>query len=169
MRFSACALFLILCPALVPAQQATKPQDRLLTARVIYVAPMPGKLDQWIINDLQAWGKYRIVGDSEGVDLVLRAVTPPKHIEYTRSEHIPIRSHANKEPAILSLTVVNWVTGEKVWEARILNRNRKKNHNPPPGPDTEIDARKMKPDQVAERCVNLLRDYVTQLEASGKK
>jgi hypothetical protein len=159
---------LLLIPILVQAQQAAttaKPANKLVTGKIIYVAPMPGQLDQWIIQDLKAWGRYQVSGNSEGVDLVLKAQTPPKTPQYTQSEHIPLRPPRNREPRVLSLTVMNWVTGNNVWQAKILDRSRKKDESPPVGPETEIDARNMKPDQVAERCVTLLRQYVDKLEA----
>jgi hypothetical protein len=160
-------LALGLVPVLFRAQTAPKPgksANKLLSGKIIYVAPMPGQLDQWIIQDLKAWGKYQVSGNSEGVDLVLEAQAPPKKPQYTQSEHMPIRHHANRAPGVLSLTVVNWVTGQRLWEAKVLNRRAKKGSNPPLGPQTEIDARNLKPDQVAERCVTLLRKYVDQLE-----
>jgi hypothetical protein len=158
-------LFLGLVSVPGRAQRAAKPKsvNRLVDGKIIYVAPMPGGLDQWIIQDLRAWGKYQVSGNSEGVDLVLEAETPPKQIHYTQSEHLPLRRHGHKGPRVLSLTVVNWVTGERLWNAKVLNRRRKKDEHFPPGPATQIDARNMKPDQLAERCVTLLREYVAQL------
>jgi hypothetical protein len=156
-----------LLPALVQAQKApapTKAANKLVTGKIIYVAPMPGQLDQWIIQDMRAWGKYQVSGNSEGVDLVLEAQVPPKNPQYTQSERMPIRHHTNQEPRVLSLAVVNWVTGQRLWEAKVLNRRAKKGTNPPLGPETEIDARNLKPDQLAERCVTLLRKYVDQLQ-----
>jgi hypothetical protein len=173
MRLRATCLGVVmgLLPILVQAQQpaaTTKSPNKLVTGKIIYVAPMPGQLDQWIIQDLRAWGRYQVSGNSEGVDLVLRAQTPPENPQYTQSEHIPLRPPRNREPRVLSLTVTNWVTGGKVWEAKILNRSRKKDENPQVGPETEIYARSMKPDQVAERCVTLLRQYVDKLEAKTR-
>ena len=156
-------------PILVLAQQSATPKlaNKLVDGKIIYVAPMPGQLDQWLIQDLRAWGRYQVSGNSEGVDLVVQAQTPPKEVHYTPSEHIPIRPHGHKRPAVLSITVVNWVTGQRLWEARITNRRRKKDDHSSPGPETEIDARNTKPGQVAERCVRLLREYVDQLEAKS--
>ncbi|HTV53753.1 MAG TPA: hypothetical protein VMI06_02440 [Terriglobia bacterium] len=164
-------MILSLVPVCVQAQQAAstpKSPNKLVTGKIIYVAPMPGQLDQWIIQDLRAWGRYQVSGNSEGVDLVLEAQTPPKRPQYTQSEHIPMRRPRDRGPRVLSLTITNWVTGNKVWEAKILNRSRKKDESPPIGPETEIDARNMKPDQVAERCVTLLRQYVDKLEAKPR-
>lgn len=146
---------------------APKPLNKLVTGRIIYVASMPAQLDQWIIQDLRAWGRYQVSGNSEGVDLVLEAQVPPEKTRYTQSEHIPIRRPANRESRILSLTVVNWVTGQRLWEAKILYRRPKKGSSPPLGPETEIDARNLKPDQLAERCVTLLRKYVDNLQAEN--
>jgi hypothetical protein len=169
MRRNVMVIFVVLgvSPALMGAQTAparTKSANKLVTGKIIYVAPMPGQLDQWIIQDMRAWGKYQVSGNSEGVDLVLQAEVPPKKPQYTQSERMPIRHHTNQEPRVLSLAVVNWVTGQTLWEAKVLDRRAKKGTNPPIGAETEIDARSLKPDQLAERCVTLLRKYVDQLE-----
>jgi hypothetical protein len=160
-----------LAPILVRAQQTATPKtaNKLVSGKIIYVAPMPGQLDQWLIQDLRAWGRYQVSGNSEGVDLVVQAQTPPKEVHYTPSEHIPIRPHAHKPPAVLSIDIVNWVTGQRLWEAKITNHRQKKDDQPSPGPETEIDARNMKPGQVAERCVRLLREYVDQLEVKDNR
>lgn len=164
-------LVLGLAPILVWAQQIATPKtaNKLVSGKIAYVAPMPGQLDQWLIQDLRAWGKYQVSGNSEGVDLVVQAETPPKQVHYTPSEHIPMRPHTHKKPTVLSITVTNWVTGQRLWEARITNhRSKKDDHDhSSPGPETEINARNMKPDQVAERCVRLLREYIDQLEAKN--
>lgn len=138
--------------------------NRLTTAKVIYVEPMPGGLDQWIIQDLRAWGKYQISGSEQGVDLVIRSQKPEKQIHYTRHETPPVLHHQHTAPPVLSITAVDWVTGAKLWQAQILNVSPKKDQKAVVGPDTEIDARHMKPDEIAERATNLLRRYVESLE-----
>jgi hypothetical protein len=156
--------------AAAAAWQGATPQsaNKLLDGKIIYVEPMPGQLDQWIIQDLKAWGQYQVSGNSEGVDLVLKAETPPKEPHYTEAERIPMRPPKKEKPTVLSLTIVNWVTGQQLWEAKIVNRRRKKDENRAPGPEAEIDARNMKPDQLAERCVTLLRQYVEQLQTGRR-
>ena len=138
--------------------------NRLTTAKVIYVEPMPGQLDQWLIQDLRAWGKYQIASSEQGVDLVIRAKKPENKIHFTPHETPPVLHRHRKGPPVLSVTVVDWVTGARMWEADVLNTSTKKNQTPDLGPETEIDARHMTPDQIAERCTNLLRRYVEGLE-----
>lgn len=137
--------------------------NRLTTAKVIYVEPMPGGLDQWFIQDLRAWGKYRIAGSEEGVDLVVKAEKPQPH--FTRHRTPPALHRKQKEPPILSVEVVDWVTGGLLWQGDILNVSEKKDQSSSAGPETEIDARHMKPDEIAERATNLLRRYVEGLES----
>jgi hypothetical protein len=167
MKFNGILLALSLGFAISAAhgQQARAPvtPGRLVSGKLIYVAPMPGELDQWVIQDLRAWGKYDVSGNSEGVDLVLRAQTPPKRLQIYQSEHPPIRRPAAK-PSILSLDLVDWVTGQRLWQCKISDRKQKKDTNTSVGPDAVLDARGMKPDQIAERCVRWLGEYVTQLE-----
>ncbi|MGH9400527.1 MAG: hypothetical protein ACRD2P_00285 [Terriglobia bacterium] len=138
--------------------------NRLTTAKVIYIEPMPGQLDQWLIQDLRAWGKYQIASSEQGVDLVVRAKKPENKIHFTPHETPPVLHRQRKTPPVLSVTVVDWVTGARMWEADVLNASPKKNQTSEPGPETEIDARHMTPDQIAERCTNLLRRYVEGLE-----
>lgn len=138
--------------------------NHLTTAKIIYVEPMPSGLDQWIIQDLRAWGKYQISGSEQGVDLVIRSQKPAKKIHYTRHETPPVLHRQHTVPPVLSVTVVDWVTGAKLWQAQILNVGPKKDQKNVLGPETEIDARHMKPDEIAERCTNLLRRYVESLE-----
>ncbi len=145
-----------------PASQS--PANRLVTGKILYVGQMPGGLDQWIIQDLRAWGRYQVSPNSEGVDLTLRAYTPPRAQRPPQLEQMPMPHRAEKPPQASSLTIQDWVTGEVLWRARIVMRKQKKNENVPPGPHTEIFARGMKPDQVAERCVTLLKQYVDGLE-----
>lgn len=137
---------------------------RLVTAKTIYVEPMPDHLDQWIIQDLHAWGKYNISGNSQGVDLVVNARKPEKDL-YTSRGIVPGTRRPPKTPPVLSLTIVDWVTGARLWRVDLLNKGPQKGQSPPPpGPRTEIDVRHLKPDQIAERCTNLLRHYVGNLE-----
>ncbi|MGH9451961.1 MAG: hypothetical protein ACRD11_15735 [Terriglobia bacterium] len=138
---------------------------RLVTAKSIYVKPMPDNLDQWIIQDLRAWGKYQVSANSEGVDLVLSARTPEDNGLSTPRGVGPRIRRPRKPPSIFSLAIVNWVTGARLWQVDILNKGPKKGQPPPPpGPRTQVDARHMKPDELAERCTDLLRRYVEALE-----
>jgi len=163
-------LFLLCFPACLAAQnmQAAHPApNRLITARIAYVAHMPDNLDQWLIEDLRAWGKYQITENSQGVDLVIRAQKPQEKPHYV-FRNGQVQRRPTKKPPVLSVAVVDWVTGAKLWQANILNESPKKNQTPPPGPETKIYARHMTPDQIAQRCATLLRIYVQHLEAAGK-
>lgn len=148
---------------LTPWSARAAEANRLTTAKVIYVEPMPGGLDQWFIQDLRAWGKYRIAGSEEGVDLVVKAEKPQPR--FTRHRTPPALHRKRKEPPILSVEVVDWVTGGLLWQADVLNAGEKKDQAPSTGPETEVDARHMKPDEIAERATNLLRRYVDGLES----
>ncbi len=150
------------------AQAANAKPNRLLTAKIAYVAPMPDNLDQWLIQDLRAWGQYQISGNSQGVDLVIRAKKPQEKPHYVLRGGT-VEKKQRKTPPVLSITVTDWVTGAKLWQADVLDAGPKKNQNPAPGPDTVIYARHMTPDQLAQRCATLLRRYVTELEQTGGK
>jgi len=66
--------------------------------------------------------------------------------------------------------VIDWVTDEPVWQAEVLNRKQKKDEpDPPPGPKTQIFARDLSPDQIAQRVATKLREYVTSLEKQQGK
>lgn len=164
MRLKFLAAFVLCVASAAYSQTAAPKPNRLVTARLLYVAPMPQNLDQWLIEDLRAWGKYQISANSQGIDLVLRAKAPQKTPRVVFRNGLPQEPKQSKTPPVLSITLVDWVTGAKLWQADIVNKNRKRNQNSSPGPDTEIDARHMTPDQIAQRCATLLREYVTQLE-----
>ena len=169
------ALSLALGLALIPAAgQQTEPKrpNRLVTAKLICVTAMEDNLDQWILDDLRAWGKYRLTGDPEGADLVMRAYGPEKEPRYkVGREGIPQPKGERRELPALSVTVVDWVTNERLWEAEILNKKPKsQDAEASPGPETQIYARGLKPDQLAQKLTRKLRDYVEVLEkAEGSK
>ena len=84
-----CALLIL---AAVPAfgqQAATKKPNELLAGKLIYVAPMPDNIDQWVIDFLRRWGKYKVTSNPEGVDLVLKAVNPDKDTEWEMRGGVP--------------------------------------------------------------------------------
>ena len=150
------------------AGQQTKPKrtNKLVTAKLICVTSMEDNLDQWILDDLRAWGKYRVTGDPEGADLVMRAYKPEKEPRYrVGREGIPQPKGERHELPALSVTVVDWVTNERLWEAEILNKKPKsQDAEPSPGPETQVYARGLKPDQLAQKLTRKLRDYVETLE-----
>src|SRR5437867_6938192 len=150
------------------AGQQTEPKrpNKLVTAKLICVTSMEDNLDQWILDDLRAWGKYRVTGDPEGADLVMRAYKPEKEPRYrVGREGIPQPKGERRELPALSVTVVDWVTNERLWEAEILNKKPKsRDAEASPGPETQIYARGLKPDQLAQKLTRKLRDYVEVLE-----
>jgi hypothetical protein len=169
--------------ALALAQQAPaeKPNE-LVVGKLIYVASMPDGLDQWIIDFLRRWGKYKVTSDPEGVDLVIQATNPEKELQLeTRAGTAqprgadrppsPIHKGKHDELPAVSISVIDWVTNQPVWYADILNRKQKKDEaTPPAGPQTKIFARAMTSDQLAQKVVAKLREYEEGLEksASGK-
>jgi hypothetical protein len=167
--------------ALSQQAPAEKPNE-LVVAKLIYVASMPNGLDQWIIDFLRRWGKYKVTSNPEGVDLVIEAANPEQELRLeTRGgtaqpkgadrPHLPNSKAKSDELPPISISVIDWVTSQPVWQADILTRKPKKNEAAPPaGPQTKIFARTMTSDQLAQKVVAKLREYEEGLEkpAAGK-
>jgi hypothetical protein len=177
---SSVCLAVIGISAMALSQQgpAEKP-NQLTVAKLIYVAPMPNGLDQWIVDFLRRWGKYKVTSDQEGVDLVIEAANPEKGIKLeTRGgtaqpkgadrPHLPNSKAKSDELPPMSISVIDWVTSQPVWQADVLKRKPKKEEATlPPGPQTKIFARDMTSDQLAEKVVAKLREYEEGLEKSA--
>jgi len=158
-------------PAMFGQQSAKTSPNRLLVGKLLYVAPMEGGMDGWLIEDLRQWGKYTVTGNSEGVDMVLKSYKPEKEMEWKNQAGVPVPKGEKKHqlPAV-SFAVIDWVTDEPLWQVEVLNRKQKKDEaDPPAGPRTQIFARDMTPDQIAQRVAAKLREYVTSLEKQGGK
>jgi hypothetical protein len=170
--------------ALALGQQApAEKPNQLVVGKLIYVASMPDDLDRWIIDFLRRWGKYKVTSNPEGVDLVIQATSPQSKLRLeTRAgtaeprgagePSLPFPRRKRDQLPADSISVVNWITNQTVWQADILDRNPKKNEaTPRPGPQTKIFARSMTPDQLAQKIVAMLRKYEEELENSptGKK
>ena len=157
---------------------AAKPNE-LVAGKLIYVASMPGDLDQWIIDFLQRWGKYKVTSNQEGVDLVIQAVKPENQLRLeTRGgiaqprgsdrPHLPTSKEKSNELPPVSISVIDWVTDQPLWQAGILNRKPKEDEAAlPAGPQTKIFARGMTPDQLAQKVVAKLKEYEEGLEKSA--
>lgn len=149
------------------AQQASQ-SNRLVTGKLIYVAPMPDGLDKWLQQDLLNWGRYRVTSNPEGVDLQIEANIPEKEPRYKERNGVPLpRRDPKGRPQETSIDVVDWVSGEQLWSAVLINK--KLDPNQPqgaPGPKLEIRAHGMTSDQLALKITNELRRYVSQLESS---
>jgi len=160
---------------------AEKPNE-LVVGKLIYVAPMPDGLDQWIIDFLRRWGKYKVTSNPEGVDLVIQATNPEKELRLENragtaqprgADRPPLPGSKGKHDELppISISVIDWVTNQPVWYADILNRKQKKDEaTPPAGPQTTIFARDMTSDQLAQRVTAKLREYEEELgkSAGGK-
>ncbi len=165
---------LITAPALTPVQAPKPRPNPLLTGKLIYVAPMPQGLDTYLIDDLRQWGKYQVTANSEGVNLILKSYKPEKETQWGKRDGVPVPKGEDRRtplsrrktdlPAV-SFTVVDWVTDQPLWQVNILDRKRKPDDpEPPAGPETEIYAKDMTPDQIAQRVATKLREYVAELE-----
>ena len=179
--FGAC-LMLLGTHATASGQQApSEKPNQLVVGKLIYVESMQDGLDQWIIDFLRRWGKYKVTTNPEGVDLVIQAVNPDKELRLeTRGgtaepkgsdrPRLPISKKHPQLPAT-SITVVNWVSSQTVWQAEILNRKPKNDEaGIPAGPQTKIFARDMTSDQIAAQVVDKLKEYEQGLEKpSGGK
>jgi len=151
------------------AAAAKPPVNRLVTAKLICVSPMMDGMDQWILEDLRAWGKYRVTGDPEGADLVMRAYRPEKEPKYVLRQGVPQPKKERREPPAVQITVVDWISNEAVWQADIIDRKPKKDEpDPSPGPVTEVYARGLKPDELAAKVARKFRQYVDGLEPNGR-
>jgi hypothetical protein len=168
----------ILAAALALGQQASpKKRNQLLVGKLIYVSPIPSDIDRWIGDYLNQWGKYKLTGNPEGVDLIVNAVSSEKEAKLVNrrgvpqpqgeGRHFPGRGRGNAIP-VTSISVSDWATNEVLWQADILDRKQKKDEaNPPAGPHTTIFARDLTSDQLAQKVTEKLRDYVSELEKAG--
>jgi len=157
---------------------AQKPNE-LVVGKLIYVDSMPDGLDQWIVDFLRRWGKYKITSNPEGVDLVIEPVNPGQDLRLeTRGgtaqpkgadrPHLPISRGKRNEPLPSSISVISWVSSQPVWQADILDRKPKKDEaDLPAGPQTKIFARALTSDQIAAKVVAKLKEYEEGLEKSG--
>lgn len=176
---SVCLLVLTAC-AMAQGQPApAQKPNQLVAGKLIYVDSMPDGLDQWIVDFLRRWGKYKITSNPEGVDLVIEAVNPGQDLRLeTRAgtaqpkgadrPHLPISRGKRNEPLPPSISVIGWVSGQPVWQTDILDRKPKKDEaDIPPGPQTKIFARALTSDQIAQKVVEKLKEYEEGLEKSG--
>jgi hypothetical protein len=157
---------------------AERPNE-LVVGKLIYVASMREGVDQWIIDLLRRWGKYKATSNPEGVDLVIQATNPEKELRLeTRAGTaeprgagrlpLPISKGKRDELPAISISVIDWVTNQPVWHADILDRKQKKEEaSPPAGPQTKIFARAMTSDQLAQQVMAKLREYEEGLEKSA--
>ena len=145
------------------------PANRLVTGKLIYVEPMPSGLDRWLQQDLADWGRYKVTSNSEGVDLEIGAVIPERQPQYRQRNGVPLpKKERRDEPQETSIDVVDWVSGERLWSAALVDK--KVEHDaapPPPGPRLEIRVRGMSADQLALKITHELRRYVEQLETQA--
>ena len=150
-------------------QGSTSQANRLVTGKLIYVAPMPDGLDKWLQQDLQDWGRYRVTSNPEGVDLQIEAAVPEKEPRYKERHGVPLpRGDSKGKPQETSIDVVDWTSGERLWSAELLDKKLDQNQSQPaPGPKLQIRARGMTADQLALKITNELRRYVAQLEGSS--
>ncbi len=154
------------------ATQEDSPQksNRLVTGKIAYVAPMPADLDKWIAEDLRSWRKYQVTANPEGVDLVIRANAPEKDTRYVLRGGVPQPKRERSAPPALSISVVDWVTNQTLWQVDLVERKPKKDEpEPTPGPHTSIVARGLSPDQLGMKIIRKFRKYVEQLEKNGRQ
>lgn len=152
------------------SQGAAKEPNKLLTARLICVTPMIDGLDRWITEDLQAWGRYRVTQDPEGADLVISAYKPEKAPQYVlRQGDVPQPKKVRHEPPpAVQVTVIDWVRNEALWQADVIDKKPKKDGpEAEPGPATQVYARGLKPDELAQKLTRKLREYVAGLEKNN--
>ena len=180
---SVCLVVVGTCAMALGQQAPAEKRNELVVGKLVYVDSMPNGLDQWIIDFLRRWGKYKITSNPEGVDLVIETVDREKELRLeTRAgtaqpkgadrPRLPTSRAKGGELPPISISVIDWVTSQPVWQADILNRKPKKDEAAiPAGPQTKIFARGMTSDQLAQKVVAKLKEYEEGLEksAAGKK
>ncbi len=144
--------------------QASKP-NKLVSGKIVYVAPMPANLDQWVMEDLRNWGKYRVTANPEGVDLVISAIEPEEETRYSLKKGVPQPKKERPGSPALSISVLDWVTNQTLWHVQLMNRKPKKDEpESPPGPHTSLLVKGLAPEQIGQMLTRKLRQYVEQLE-----
>lgn len=166
--FAYCLLSLCLLANPLWGQQKTAgKQNPLVDGKLMYVGRMPENIDNWIVYDLKAWGKYTATRDPEGVDLTMKAYAPRTRTRFVMRNGIPQPSRVpekrNHKPVLFTVNVTDWVTGRLVWQADILDRKPKNNRPTKHGEEVEIDARGLSAEQVAQAIIRSLRSYVDHL------
>ena len=147
------------------AQAPTSKPNKLVSARIVYVAPMPLSLDQWVAEDLRSWGKYRVTANPEGVDLTVSAIEPENETEYGLKKGVPQPKKQRPGPPVVSIKVVDWITNQILWDVQMLDRKPKKEApEPQPGPHSSLLVRGLRPEEIAQAVTQMLRLYVAQLE-----
>ncbi|HVA01389.1 MAG TPA: hypothetical protein VMV34_07015 [Terriglobia bacterium] len=165
--FSIVAICALALPALAqqPSPQESNP---LIDGKLMYVGRMPENIDSWIVADLRTWGKYKPTRDSEGVDLVMEAQKPETRMEYEMKHGVPQPKSVDKRRGpkriMFTIVVTDWVTGRRVWEADILDRKEKNGRRETTtGSRSEVYARGLSTQQLAEAILRALRSYVMHL------
>jgi hypothetical protein len=164
-------------PGLTRPGSSARPQEspaspgtnRLLTGKLLYLDPGDRRtpLQNWLADNLRAWGRYKQTSSPEGVDLVVQVEKTNSEPQLKANrEGVPQPKNERKGPAggVAAIVVTDWVTGEVLWRADLLNR-KGNNDEPKLGPETEIYAKGLGYDEVAAIAIRRLRKYVSQLEA----
>ena len=169
--YSLAAICLVTVSAL-GQQPATEKSNPLVDGKLMFVGKMPENLDSWIVVGLRSWGKYKPTRDPEGVGLEMRAYQPTRKVEYEMRQGIPQPKRTGKrdrdKQLMFTIVVTDWVTGKPVWEADILDRKQKNGRREnSTGSHSEIYARGLSSQVLAEEILRALRAYVAKLSEAG--
>jgi len=168
-----------ICAVATGQQTSVAKSNKLVIGKLVYVEPMSDDLDQWLIEYLRHWGKYKLTSNPEGADLVIQAEAPDKELKLqtragtaepkgTGRPKLPVSRGEREELPAISITVIDWANNQPLWQADVLNRKRKKNEAVlPAGPLTKIFARSMTSDQLALEITQKLKEYEAELEGAG--
>lgn len=163
-------LSLCLLSAPLMGQQSNQgTQNPLVGGKLMYVGKMPENLDGWIVNDLSAWGKYKPTRQIEGVDLVMKAYEPETEVQYKLRRGIPhpkeVPKDRRQKHVMFSIIVDDWVSGQQVWKADLMDQKAKRDENAAPSADAAINAGGLSSQQIAQAITRELRRYVDHLSA----
>ncbi|MCL5005850.1 MAG: hypothetical protein M1404_04895 [Acidobacteria bacterium] len=170
--YSVITLFLLVPPALGQQQPTRNVPNPLIDGKLMYVGRMPENLDSWIVVDLRSWGKYKPTRDPEGVDLVMEAEEPERSVEYEMRQGVPqprrVERRREDRGVMFRIVVADWVTRRPVWQADILDKKPKKGHREiTKGTHSEIYARGLSNQELAEEILRTLRSYVDYLSSEN--
>ncbi len=164
-------------------QAPTTRPDELAKGKLLYVGPMPYNLDKWLQQDMQAWGKYKVTANPEGVDLKMEAYVPEREqfngriprpkssIDRAKDVIHPGRCPrlGPKEVPAATVTVVDWVTNERLWYAHLLDKRSPNGiGDVAEGEHTDLYVHGLTPDQIAMKITRSFRDYVEAHPGGGK-
>jgi hypothetical protein len=98
----------------------------------------------------------------------MEALKPETRMEFEMKHGVPqpksVEKRRGPKRIMYTIVVTDWVTGRRVWEAYILDRKEKNGRRETnTGSRSEVYAKGLSSQQLAEAILRALRSYVEQL------